>query len=311
MNEFEQLRYFVTLVETGSASKAAETLNVAVSAVSRRLKELEQRLGVQLLQRTTRTMHLTEPGQQFYQDARGILASLEQAKENISQAATSLSGTIRIACPVSFGVAHVIPLVASFMHLHPNVRIDLDVSDKRQDLVSEGFDMAIRIGHLEDSSYKARKLAHFTHVVCASGDFFNIHGIPASPQDLTRFPALCYGNLKQPDIWHFSPKKAQKNSGSGSVKVPVKMQVSNGDALRACAIAGLGVLCEPSFIVHDAINRGLLQPVLTDFTWYGMDIFAVYPTTQFVPARIRALIDHLVDGFGPEPYWEDFTNANT
>lgn len=306
MNEFEQLRYFITIVEAGSASKAAETLNVAVSAVSRRLKELEQRLGVQLLQRTTRTMHLTEPGHQFYLDARRILESLEEAKENITQGALALSGTIKVACPVSFGVAHVIPLVASFMHLHPNVRVDLDVSDKRLDLVSGGFDLAIRIGPLEDSSYKARKLAHFSHVVCASSEFFSIHGMPQSPEDLMHLPALCYSNLRHPDVWHYSSKATNKKA---SVKVPVKMQVSNGDALRACAIAGLGVLCEPSFIVHDAINRGLLRPVLMEFSWYGMDIFAIYPPTHFLPARIRAFIDHLTKGFGPKPYWEDFLDS--
>lgn len=249
-------------------------------------------------------MHLTEPGQQFYGDARRILESLEEAKENISQGATSLFGTIRIACPVSFGVAHIVPLVASFMHRHPKVRVDLDVNDKRLDLVSEGFDLAIRIGQLEDSSYKARKLAHFRHVVCGSPEFFTLQGTPQTPEDLMHLPALCYGNLKQPDVWHNSSNIGKIQSGT--VKVPVKMQVSNGDALRACAIAGLGVLCEPSFIVHDAVSRGLLKPVLTDFSWYGMDIFAIYPATQFVPARVRAFIDHLVSGFGPEPYWEDF-----
>jgi DNA-binding transcriptional LysR family regulator len=252
-------------------------------------------------------MHLTHQGNQFYQDARRILESLEEAKDRVKKEGQSLSGTIKVACPVSFGVAHVIPLVASFMHLHPNVRIDLDVNDKRLDLVESGFDLAIRIGHLQDSSYKARKLSHFTHVVCGSPDFFKQHGYPKRPEDLTRLPALCYGNLKQPDVWHYrSNKRIVGKNDEGNVKVPIKMQVSNGDALRECAIAGLGVLCEPSFIVHEAINKGFLQAVLTDYIWYGMEIFAVYPATQFVPARLRAFIDYLAEQFGDQPYWEDF-----
>ncbi len=304
MNEFEQLRCFVAVVEAGSASKAAQSMDVAVSAVSRRLKELEKQLNSQLIQRTTRTMHLTEQGERFYKHSRQILDALESAKEDVTKQAKSLSGKIKIACPVSFGVAHVVPAIANFKLAHPDIEFELDMNDKRLDLVESGLDMAIRIGSLQDSTYKARKLTHFQHVVCASPDLIAKYGLPSKPTDLANFPALCYGNLHAPEVWEFRCS----NGSRGNVRVNSTMQISNGDALRECAIAGLGIICEPSFIVNNAITKKLLVPILTDFSWYGMDIYAIYPGTQFVSTRVRKLIDHLAMHFGQKPYWESFLN---
>lgn len=302
MNELGQIKTFVALVESHSISKAAERMDIAVSAVSRRLKELESSLGVQLVQRTTRQMHITEAGEKFYRRCSRLLDDLEEAKHEASNTATALSGTLKIATPLSFGVAHLSPAIAAFMHLHPEVKIDLDMSDRRIDLVEEGLDLAIRIGTLEDSSLMARKLASVRHVVCASPDFLNRYGMPETPQDLSKLPALCYGNLNQPDIWYYS----DKNNSPCKVKVPLRMRATNGDALVEAAVAGLGVLCEPSFIVNGAVERGVLVPVLTDYQWYAMNIYAVYPQTKHVPARVRAFIDFLASCFGGTPYWEHF-----
>lgn len=302
MNEFTQIRTFVTLVESQSISKAAEKMDVAISAVSRRLKELESGLGVQLIQRTTRKMHLTEAGEKFYQRCVRLLDDLEEAKQEVSNSAKELSGTLRIATPLSFGVAHLSPAIAAFMHLHPQIKIDLDMSDRRIDLVAEGLDMAIRIGTLEDSSLIAKKLASVRHVVCASPDFLQQHGVPKNPEALAELPALCYGNLSQPGNWHYW----DKDNKSHVVKVPMRMRATNGDALVEAAIAGLGILCEPSFIVHGAVERGVLKPVLTDYQWFSMNIYAVYPQTRYVPTRVRAFIDFLSSHFGNEPYWERF-----
>ena len=148
----------------------------------------------------------------------------------------------------------------------------------------------------------ARKLASVRHVVCASPDFLNRHGIPSTPQDLSALPALCYDNLSQPDTWHYH----DKDSKPGQVKVPMRMRANNGDALVEAAIAGLGVLCEPSFIVHGSVERGVLKPLLTDYQWNPMGIFAVYPQTKHMPTRVRAFIDFLVSSFGDTPYWEHF-----
>lgn len=302
MNEIDQLRAFVTLVESHSATQAAEKLGVAVSAVSRRLKDLETQLGVQLIQRTTRKMHLTDTGEKFYRRSRRLLDDLEEAKQEATHADKALTGTLKIATPLSFGVAHLAPAIAVFMHMHPQIRIDLDMSDRRIDLLEEGVDLAIRIGALEDSSLMARKLAAVSHVVCASPDFFSLKGEPKTPEDLIHFPGLCYSNLKQPEIWHYRDKENK----SGSVKVPMRMRSTNGDALLEAAIAGLGVLCEPSFIVHGAVERGVLKPVLTDYKWYAMNVYAVYPSTRYVSAKVRIFIDFLVTHFGEEPYWENF-----
>lgn len=302
MNEFSQIKTFVTLVESRSISKAAEKMDVAISAVSRRLKELESSLGVQLIQRTTRKMHLTEAGEKFYQRCGHLLDDLEEAKLEASNTATTLSGTLKIATPLSFGIAHLSPAISAFMHLHPQIKIDLDMSDRRIDLVEEGLDLAIRVGTLEDSSLKARKLASVQHVVCASPEFIDQYGRPKTPQDLINMPALCYGNLSQTNTWQFRDPENQ----TGSIKVPVRMRSTNGDALVEAASAGLGILCEPSFIVHKAVERGDLIPVLTQYQWYAMSIYAVYPQTKYMPARARAFIDFLVSHFGDEPYWESF-----
>jgi len=302
MNEFSQIKTFIALVENHSLSKTAEKMGIAVSAVSRRLKELESNLGVQLIQRTTRKMHLTEAGEKFYQRCSHLLDELEEAKQEASNCAMALSGTLKIAAPLSFGVAHLSPAISAFMHLHPQIKIDLDMSDRRIDLVAEGLDLAIRIGTLEDSSLMARKLASVRHVVCASPDFLNRYGTPKTPQDLADMPALCYGNLDQPDTWYYRDNE----SLPAKIKVPMRMRATNGDALVEAAVAGLGVLCEPSFIVHGAVERGVLIPVLTDYQWYAMNIYAVYPQTRHVPTRVRTFIDFLVSHFGDKPYWERF-----
>lgn len=309
MNEFSQIRTFVTLVECHSISSTAEKMDVAVSAVSRRLKELESTLGVQLMQRTTRKMHITEAGEKFYQRCCRLLDDLEEAKREASNAAVDLSGTLKIATPLSFGVAHLSPAIAAFMHLHPEIRVNLDMSDRRIDLVEEGLDLAIRIGRLEDSTLMARKLASVKHVVCASPDFLNKYGVPKTPQDLSSMPALCYGNLNQPGTWQYQDKENK----TANVKVPIRMRATNGDALVDAAIAGLGILCEPSFIVHGAVERGELMPVLTDIQWYAMNIYMVYPQSKHVPVRVRAFMDFLIYRFGSDPYWERFltsTNKN-
>lgn len=302
MNEITQIKTFVTLVESQSLSRAAEKMDTAISAVSRRLKELESSLGVQLIQRTTRKMHLTEAGERFYLRCTRLLDDLEEAKQEVSNSAKELSGTLKIATPLSFGVAHLSPAIAAFMHLHPQIKVDLDMSDRRINLVEEGLDMAIRIGTLEDSTLMAKKLASVRHVVCASPDFLQQYGVPKTPADLTTLPALCYGNLNQPDNWQYWDKEGKAHS----VKVPIRMRATNGNALVEAATAGLGVLCEPSFIVHGAVERGVLKPVLTDYQWYSMNIYAVYPQTRYVPAKVRAFIDFLSSHFGEEPYWERF-----
>lgn len=302
MSEIEEMRSFVQLVDSGTATKAAEIRGRAVSAISRRMKDLEARLGVQLLNRTTRRMSLTDEGRIFYDRAVQILADLAEAEAEVTQTGGALSGTLKIAAPVSFGVAHLSPAISAFMHAHHDISIRLDMSDRRVDLVEDGFDLAIRIGALEDSSLIARKIGTFRHVACGAPALFDARTLPQHPTDIEGWPGLCYGNLSKPDVWTWSGPDGE----SGIIKVEQRLVANNGDALREAAIAGHGILCEPSFIVHGAVERGLLQPILTQFNWYDMAIYAVYPPTRHLSRRVRRFIDFLSDRFGDNPYWDDF-----
>lgn len=302
MNELEQIRTFVQLVDAGSSTKAAELRGLAVSAISRRMKELENRLGVQLLQRTTRKMHLTDAGRVFYERCVQLLADLADAEAEVTESNAVLRGRLRVAVPLSLGIAHLVPAIVEFMNCHPELRIELDMSDRQVDLVEEGFELAIRVGRLRDSSLMARKIGDFRHVVCASPDFLSVCGEPEHPADMRGWPALCYSHLSRPSSWHFD----SGTGDSGSVDVEARMLSTNGDALREAAIAGLGVICEPSFIVHDAVERGLLKVVLQQYRWHDMAIYAVYPPTRHLSTKVRRFIDFLARRFGDEPYWEAF-----
>lgn len=303
-NELEEIRAFVQLVDTGSATGAAAVRGVAVSAISRRLKELEARLGVTLLQRTTRRMSLTDPGRAYYDRCVQILADLADAEAEVNRSSERLSGKLRVSAPVSFGNAHLLPVVLAFMHTHPEVDVELVMSDRRIDLASEGIELGLRIGNLSDDDLVARQVAGCRHVVCASPEFWRQHVKPNHPDDLHGYPGLCYGHLQRPNLWSYR----HSEGGRGSVSVNAKLTATNGDALREAAISGLGVLCEPSFIVHSAVERNLLEPVLTSWEWYDMAVYIVYPQTRRLSARARRFIEFVEERFGERPYWNDFLN---
>ncbi len=302
MDRFAQARVFVELVKAGSLTKAAERLGVANSAISRRLKELEERLGTQLLTRTTRTMQLTDVGLQYYRRCVQILDDLEEAESEAAASFGELTGRLSIAAPLSFGVTHLSPAINEFMHRHPGLQLDLDLSDRRVDLIQEGIDVAIRVGDLQDSSLRARHLAPMRHVVCASADYLCQHGRPETPDDLVDHACLCYSNLKSPEVWSY---REESDKSWRSVRVVPRLRASNGDALTHAAIAGLGILCEPNFIVHRALSQRLLEPILTEYRWYEMGIFAVYPQARYLSAKTRTFIDFLAERFGDQPDWQE------
>ncbi|MFC4698988.1 LysR family transcriptional regulator [Glaciecola siphonariae] len=288
-----EMKTFTTLVECQSSSKTAELLGVANSAVSRRIKDLESHLGVQLIKRTTRRMSVTDDGMHFYQRCRRILEDIEEAEHELNNQARDIKGTIKLSAPLSFGVKHLAPIITEFMLAYPAINIDVDLTDRRIDLLEEGFDLAIRIGKLEDSSLRARKLAPIRHLVCASPQFLSAHGPIETPSQLQDLPALCYSNIKHPDRWDFTDQYGKK----GSVRIQAKMRSSNGDTLRHAACAGLGLICEPEFIVKDCLANNTLKAILTDYTWYEMNLYAVYPQTRFVSKRLRVFIDFLAAHF--------------
>ena len=300
MDRFEDLQTFVAVVETGSFTAAADRLNTAKSAVSRRIAALEGRLGVQLMRRTTRSISLTDTGQSFYRHSARILADLEEAESAVVQEHGELRGTLKVALPMSFGLRHMSGPIADFCRRHPRVHFDLDLNDRRIDLIEEGIDVAIRIGHLADSSLMARKLFEVRSVVCGSPTYFAEHGTPATPEELKEHPCLVYGNLADPSKWVCVDRDKQRHE----VSVNVAMTATSGDILCAAAADGLGITRQPTFIAGDTISHGQLVPILTDYDWPVIPAYALYPPTRHLSYRVREFIDFIADRFSGTPYWD-------
>lgn len=299
MDALLQMEALVRVVESGSITAAADQLDVAKSAISRRLSELERRLGSRLLVRTTRRVRLTETGRQFYERAARILDEVADAESEVSGASAEATGRIRFAAPLSFGLLHLPQLIVAFQQECPGVEFDLDFNDRRVDLVGEGFDMALRIARLEDSTLVARKLTNIRHVVCASPAYWDQHGRPASPADLAGHRLLEYANASA-TAWNFRHPDGKR----GRVQIPSRLRANNGQFLRELAIAGLGVVQQPTFIVYSAIEAGDLQPVLLEYEWNTLSAYAVYPPGRHLPLRVRRFADFLADRFSAMPYWD-------
>ena len=300
MDKFEDLQAFVAVVEAGTFTAAAERLAIAKSAVSRRVSALEERLGVQLLQRTTRVLNLTDTGRSFYEHSARILADLDEAEAAVQQEHGELRGTLRLALPLSFGVRHMCKPIAAFTKRHPRIRFDLDLNDRRIDLVEEGMDVAIRIGHLDDSSLIARRLFEVRTVVSASPHYLKTHGTPATPEDLLDHDCLVYSNLADPDRWSWNDRVGQRHS----IEINPVMRASSGDFLANAAAHGLGIVIQPTFLAAEAIRAGHLVPILRDVEWPVSPAYAVYPPTRHLSYRVRAFIDFLAERFAGRPQWD-------
>lgn len=301
MARFEDIQAFMRVVEAGSISAAAERLGVAKSAVSRRLSELESRLGAQLLRRTTRRLNLTDTGRGFYDRCQRILADLEEAEAAVSQAHGTLQGRLRVAVPLSFGLCHLGPAITEFMQRHPHVQFDLDFNDRQVDLLAEDIDVAIRISRqLEDSSLIARRLWTSRAVLCASPAYLREHGTPATPAELAAHQGLVYGNAPDPTLWILRDDEGREHR----VRVQERLRSNNGDFLCQAAIAGEGIVLSPSFIVHDALRRGELVPLLPGYAFSELHAYALYPPTRHLSQRVRAFVDFLVERYAGVPYWD-------
>lgn len=264
--------------------------------MSRRIRDLEDRLGARLFDRTTRRVQLTVAGREFYDRGVELLAALEEAEEAVSSASGELKGRIRVAAPVSFTAHCLAPAVGRFLERNPLVSLSVDTDDRMVDLVRDGFDVAIRIARLPDSSLVARRLVTIRHVCVASPALLERLGTPQTPQDLSSFPGVTYSNVEEASYWKFS--------GSALPSVKSRLDFANGDAIREAAIAGLGVAVLPTFIAHDAIKRGALSILLAQYMRPPIAMYALHPSMRNQTARARAFIDFLVDEFGGEPFWD-------
>ncbi len=299
MARLEDMQSFVRVVEAGSISAAAERMGIAKSAVSRRLSDLEGRLGVQLLRRTTRRLNLTDTGRSFYDRCVRILEDVEEAENAVSQEHGTLRGRLRVAVPLTFGLLHLGPAIRDFSRAHPQVEFDLDFNDRQVDLLAEGFDLALRIAELEDSSLIARRLASIRMLACASPDYLARAGTPQHPEELVEHACLTYSLLREPETWRY-----HHGGQDGAVRVQSRLRANNGDFLRQAAEAGQGIVLQPTFITYRSLAEGRLVPILTECEWPGVPAYAVYPQTRHLSRRVRAFVDFLAERFAGVPYWE-------
>ncbi|MBV6661465.1 LysR family transcriptional regulator [Pseudomonas yamanorum] len=287
MNPFEDMRLFCQVMESGSFTAAAEHLGLSKQFVSRRLIQLEERLGVRLLNRSTRRLDVTPLGQSYYESALRLLSEVEQVEQGIAGQNTDPRGTIRLSAPLSFAMAHLGSLLPLFLQRHPHVTVEVDLSDRPVDLISEGYDLVLRIGTLEDSTLIARRIASVQRVYCASPDYLALHGTPQTPDDLVDHECLPYGHGRQVQ-WHF------KVDGEPHTRnVSGRMRVNNGELLRDAAIAGLGITYLPNFIVAQALQDGRLVALLEDTTPESLTLSAVYPQHRQSSRPVQALIEFL------------------
>ena len=285
--QFDDMRIFVATVDAHNFTAAANRLSLSKQFVSRRVMALEEALGVQLLIRNTRKLAVTELGQEFYERARRILGEVEDAEQAMSLRRAGPRGLLRVSAPMSFGMLHLSPLVAMFLREHGDVRFDMELSDRTVDVVGEGFDMAIRIGLLADSTLVAQKLVDVRMVACCSPGYVRRRGAPAAPADLERHACLlyCHGGVVS---WDFIVDGVVK-----AVEVHGPLRANNGDLIRDAAVAGLGIVRLPDFIVADALRSGQLVPVLEAFLPGATSVYAVYPQHRQSSVTIRAFVEFL------------------
>jgi DNA-binding transcriptional LysR family regulator len=299
MDRFQALGVFAKVVEQGSFARAAERLGLSTSAVSRSVSDLEAHLGARLLNRTTRRLSLTESGQAFLERTVQLLADLEEAESAVTASALMPRGTLRMTGPITFGERYIAPAVAEFAARHPEVRFDVELSDRMVDLVDEGFDLAIRIGTPGSLALIARPVSQSQLVCCASPAYLAKHGTPRTPEELAKHRCLSYAYLAARDTWHFSGPDGRERT----VKIAGPVVANNGRFLAEIAAVGAGIALEPDFIVGDDIARGRLVPILRDFKPRSSPIYAVYPSRRHLSAKVRVFVDFLFGRFAGARDW--------
>ncbi|EIM28716.1 LysR family transcriptional regulator [Microvirga lotononidis] len=294
------MQVFVRVATLGSFSAAARALHLSQTMVTKHVAALEERLGVKLLHRSTRKLVLTEEGRAYLAACERILAEIEEAEVSASLDRIEPRGTLRLNVPLTFGFRQVVPALTEFSRLYPAVSFDLGLADRYVDLIEEGWDLAIRIGRLKDSSLVARRLAACRTTVCAAPAYLKDHGTPQTLEDLARHNCLGYTlpSAIGASRWAFGL------DGDIVVSIQGNLRANNGDALLAAAVAGQGLIYQPTFIVGDSLRDGSLVPVLTAYPTYEPAIHAVLPSARQAPAKVRAFVAFLAERFGPEPEWD-------
>lgn len=299
MDTIDGMRTFAAVVAEGSFSRAAERLEMSPQLASKYVGRLESRLGVRLLNRSTRQLSLTEAGRAYFDRVREVLADIDDMENAVGDMTARARGTLRINAPMSFGQLHLTRAIADYQAAQPEVEVDLTLNDRLVDIVSEGFDLAIRIGRLEESSLVARRLAPVRLVVCGAPEYFRRRGVPETPRQLVEHDCLRYAYASDYDRWRF-----EHHDGTHSVRIRGTFSANNGDALRLAALAGKGIILQPTFIVGDDIRAGRLQTVLDQYRTEELNVHAVYAHRQYLSAKVRTFVDFLAGYFGSPPYWD-------
>jgi len=297
MDTLLSLRVFLRIAEAGSLSAAAQKLDISRALVSKYLRDIEDRLGVRLVHRTTRRLSLTESGRAFYDRCVQAVGDIDDAMRCASDSTAVPRGTLRINCAHAFGRRYVAPALGDYLARHAEVKIDLTLNDRVVDIVDEGFDLALRIGRLEASSLVARRLATTQLVACASPAYLRRRALPGTPADLEGHDCLTYTYASDPGVWELS-------RGTEAVRVRVGGGANDGETLMEIALAGHGIVMLPTFLAGDALAAGRLVPVLPGWEGEQMGIYAVYPSRLHLSAKVRSFVDFLAERFAGLPTWE-------
>ena len=300
MQNLTDIAVFVKVVELSSFTAAAEALESSQPVVSKAVTRLEERLGARLLNRTTRRLSLTEAGSELYRRSVRALEEIENAELEVARFQTEPRGTLRVSAPMSFSILHLGSAIPRFLDRYPGVAVELIHDDRQVDLVDEGYDVAIRIGRLQDSNLVARRITPCRQVMCAAPAYLAKRGAPERPEDLLEHNCIVYTLLSTPREWRLTDAAGE----SHSVPVNGSLHSNNGLVNRAAAIAGAGIVLLPTFYVCDQLRSGELKPVLCSFRPQDLAVYAVYPERRNLTPKVRAFVDFLAETFGPTPPWE-------
>lgn len=299
MDTIEGMRTFAAVAAEGSFSRGAMRRDISPQLASKYVRQLETRLGVRLLNRSTRQLSLTEAGRAYYDRLRQVLVDIDDMENLAGDLTAEAKGTLRIAAPMTFGLMHLTRAIVEYRHAQPEVEIDLSLNDRLVDIVSEGFDLAIRIGRLEESSLIARVLAPVRLVVCGAPEYFQRRSIPETPKELAKHDCLRYLYSSDQDTWRF-----EREGKTYSVQIKGPYTANNGEVLRLAALAGEGIVLQPTFIVGEDLRTGRLQTVLNEYQTAVLNVHAVYAHRQYLSAKVRTFVDFLAGYFGSPPYWD-------
>ena len=300
MQKINDMSVFVAVIENMNMTRAGEILGMSSAVVSKRILNLEKRLGVRLLNRSTRRMTPTEEGTIYYHRCKTILEEIENTELALSGMQKQPKGILKISAPASFGRKHISPILTKFLSMYPDVDLQIQLTDKVVDILEEGLDMAIRIGHLDDSNLVARKLSPNCRVLCASHQYLQQFGTPQSPQDLSHHSCLLLGAIGTThQSWSFTQDKQMTK-----VRVQGRIVSNNGEVLRDGVLGGLGIAQKSTWDVGEDLKNGTIVRVLPDYSLGQTDIYALYPHRLHLSSKVRVWVDFLVDHFGPTPYWD-------